>query len=202
MKKNQKISFISLVVLIALFSFSIKVVQAQKLTNYMWQLQNPCVAATSGIMYFSTDSVHYTEKNMQTGQSSSMIGTYSFSGNIITIYAIGFAPTNYTFVWFSPNKFALCTGDICNIFGKFGTYEDQYMKNLLNNMVPPCGNGAGYKVDEPYEVCYTCRGTKSCHVCGGTGIYSNYGSSHTCGACNGTGTCYRCGGTGKEKTKK
>ncbi len=45
-------------------------------------------------------------------------------------------------------------------------------------------------------VCLTCFGSGACPICGGTGVYHNYGISLVCGFCDGTGVCPTCGGKG------
>ena len=47
------------------------------------------------------------------------------------------------------------------------------------------------------HLCITCRGTGSCPVCRGVGVYSNYGYSSPCNACSATGRCWECHGQGR-----
>ena len=59
------------------------------------------------------------------------------------------------------------------------------------------GSGGGYSVPKAtWKVCPVCYGSTVCKVCGGSGIYSNYGFSDTCSACHGNGKCWQCGGKG------
>jgi hypothetical protein len=61
-------------------------------------------------------------------------------------------------------------------------------------------SGSGYsgsgRAQNQQSLCYACHGTGRCAVCGGSGVYSNYGYSSPCSACNGTGVCWHCHGSG------
>jgi hypothetical protein len=172
---------------------------AQQFEVCPWQLQNPVNASSSEIVSFDKGKFCYTTGNLVTQQTSSMKGTYSFSGNNLTLNFDAGQSFTFRFDWITANKIALSNNNKRLIYAKIGSPDDTFMQNLLNGMNSTGGyTGGGGNTTSQYQVCYTCQGTGSCKVCGGTGTYSAYGYSSPCSACNHTGKCWHCNGSGKQ----
>jgi len=162
----------------------------------IWQLQNPPAETNLMLGFFKkedgSNSFIKSEGDMGTGQISQSRGKYKLSGkDLILTYADGSVVT-YTLVFINSNKIDLVSNGITFHYARSNSAEDTWNRSAPINTPSYNGGSSGY------VACYTCLGTGSCKVCGGSGIYSNYGNSTPCSACYGTGKCWHCHGSGQQ----
>jgi hypothetical protein len=125
------------------------------------------------------------------------VGTYDLSGNYLVILMDN---TKYSYIlkWYGQNQFTLSNNLATLIYSQSKTAEDTYLSNYIQAHGNPYGSGYNKPTTSKREICYTCRGTGRCKVCGGVGSYSNtYTSGRSlCNACSSTGKCWHCYGSG------
>lgn len=182
-------------------------VKAETWTEFLkgtsWQMQNPQPESWSVLWTFKNGGNYQTNiADMNTNTSRYAIGTYSISGNQLTIvcnsqtyvYSLNYVNENKIEARFNGGTFQLARSK---------SSEDRWFENYLMFHTP--SNNSNYynngnKTKSTYEVCYTCRGVGRCTICRGLGKNSNpyTGERSLCSACGGTGKCWHCYGSGKQ----
>jgi len=170
-------------------------VYSQSLASTLWQLQNPSIASNNEALAFEKNNeFSYSIWNMVTMIKSTEKGIYQLLGDKL-ILTFKDRIVEFTIIWKKPTLIYLYYNANTDIYASIFSTDDQFMKNYLRIKDDPIVNST----NERDVTCYTCFGTGSCKVCGGTGIYSAYGYSSDCTACAmKRGKCWHCLGSGKQ----
>jgi len=148
---------------------------SQSLVGYMWQLQNPKVAALSELIGFDNDYFNRMAINLETRQISINDGNCKISNNTITLKFNDNKKTVFKLKWLNPNKVILSNDKDSFIYAKLGSAENKYFYPLTKVII-----------------CKDCDNTGICNACDGTGIFSICDYSGPCAACSGSGKCWHC----------
>ncbi len=191
MKRRFTDSLIKIIILASLLLVCFSA-NSQSLVGKGYQLQYSSDRhGYSEMMYFADDgTLSILVSNFKTGEKGKIVGKYKIESVNLTISDDSDSQT-FSIKWENRNVFYYYSNGSKLVYAEVMSPYDTFMKDYLaadaDNTFKPL-----------LEKCVACFGEGRCRVCGGDGIYSNYGQSSTCSACNGSGKCSQCGGTGKK----